>query len=349
MRHHAECKRDPRKGIFATTASVVALAVLLIVVLFTASQLSAKLATAQTPIQPATQPPTQPTTPQWQIDAGGKMTFDVASVKPDNAAPSQQTVSSNMPISATDALKPTGGLFSAKNYPLFLYIVFAYKLPSSQANALFTALPKWANTTRYDIEAHAAAGMNPTKDQYRLMMQALLADRFKLAIHYEIKQLPVVALVLDKPGKLGPKIQQHPADQPCSRVPVSLGSPVPATTAEGFPMTCGVFIVWFDAGRMHAGARDLDLQMMASNMTNPGLYGIDRPVLDKTGLTGRYDLVFDFTPTLTGPLPAGSPQFDESGPTFQEALKAQIGFKLEPQTGPVNVFVVDHVEEPSAN
>jgi uncharacterized protein (TIGR03435 family) len=124
---------------------------------------------------------------------------------------------------------------------------------------------------------------------------------------------------------------------------------VPATTDAGFPKTCGVFIVWFDGGRLHAGARDLDLQVMANNMTNSN-FGIDRPVLDKTGLPGRYDLVFDFTPTLTGPLPPGSNiQLDESGPTFQEALKSQIGFKLEPQTGPVNVFVIDHIEEPSAN
>ena len=334
-----------------TTSSVPAIAIVILGGLLaggaTAPSLLAQ--SSQPAANPAAAPASKTPAPQWQIDAGGKMEFDVASVKQNNAEPGPLTVSSNMPVTSTDALKPSGGLFSAKNYPLAQYLVFAYKLPSSQANALFSSIPKWAITTRYDIEAHAAAGLNPTKDQYRLMMQALLAERFKLAIHYETKQLPVVALVLDKPGKLGPKIQQHPADQPCSRVPISLGSPVPSTTPEGFPQTCGVFIVWFDAGRMHAGARDLDLQIMASNMTNPGLYGIDRPVLDKTGLKGRYDLIFDFTPTITTPLPAGSPQFDETGPTFQEALKSQIGFKIESQTGPVDMFVVDHIEQPSEN
>jgi uncharacterized protein (TIGR03435 family) len=60
-------------------------------------------------------------------------------------------------------------------------------------------------------------------------------------------------------------------------------------------------------------------------------------------------MVFDFTPMLTGPLPPGAPPFDETGPTFQEALKDKLGMKFEPQTGPVDVIVVDHVEQPSTN
>jgi uncharacterized protein (TIGR03435 family) len=211
--------------------------------------------------------------PQWQIDAGGKMAFDVASVKPNTAEPSPQTTSTNVPLGAADAYRPTGGLLSAKNIPLLAYMVFAYKLSSSQINSMLATLPKWTNTTRYDIEAHAPAGMNPTKDQLRLMMQALLADRFKLAFHYESKQLPVLALVLDKPGKLGPKIQQHAADEPCSTVPVSIGSPIPATTDAGFPKTCGVFIIWFDGGRVHNGGRNIDLQVMANQLTNQA-YGL---------------------------------------------------------------------------
>jgi uncharacterized protein (TIGR03435 family) len=289
-----------------------------------------------------------PAVPQWQIDAGGKMAFDVASVKQDTAEPGPQTTSTNVPLGAGDAYKPAGGFFSAKNMPLLAYLIFAYKLSSSQINSMMASLPKWTNTTRYDIEAHAPAGMTPTKDQLRLMMQALLADRFKLAFHEESKQLPVLALVLDKPGKLGPKIQLHAADEPCSTVPVSLGSPIPATTDAGFPKTCGVFINWFDGGRIHNGGRNIDLQVMADRLTDPA-YGIDRPVLNRTGLTGKYDMVLDFTPMLTGPLPPGAPQLDENGPTFQEALKDKLGMKLEPQTGPVDVIVIDHVEQPSTN
>jgi uncharacterized protein (TIGR03435 family) len=335
----AGCKRDARKGLFATIVSVIGLAVPLIAIGLMAPQLGTKLAAAQTP--------TQAPTAQWQIDAGGKAAFDVASLKQDTAPPGPQTVSSNIILSAMDAYKPTGGLLSAKNYPLIQYLIFAYKLSNFQINALFPTLPKWANTNRYDIEARA--GANTTKDQFRLMVQALLADRFKLVVHYDTKQLPVLVMVLDKPGKLGPKMRQHPADDPCSNVPASYGSPIPLKTADGYPVTCSVFFSWLEAGSFHAAGRNVDLNLMATQMTNPQLYGIDRPVLNKTGLTGRYDLLFDYIPDL-GTLPPGTNlQLNEGGPTFQEALKAQAGLKLEPQTGPVDLLVVDHVEEPSAN
>jgi uncharacterized protein (TIGR03435 family) len=74
--------------------------------------------------------------------------------------------------------------------------------------------------------------------------------------------------------------------------------------------------------------------------------GIDRPVLDKTGLTGKIDFTIEFTPDV----PAGTSfQPDPNGPTFIEALKDQLGLKLESQTGPVDILVIDHVEEPSPN
>ena len=76
----------------------------------------------------------------------------------------------------------------------------------------------------------------------------------------------------------------------------------------------------------------------------------DRPVLDKTGLTGKIDFVIEFTPQFNGPLPPGANfQPDPTGPTFLEALKEQLGLKLESQTGLVEVIVVDHVEQPSEN
>ena len=89
--------------------------------------------------------------------------------------------------------------------------------------------------------------------------------------------------------------------------------------------------------------------MIVTSMNVP-FTGVDRPVLDKTGLTGKFDFYMEFTPQINGPLPPGSTfQPDESGPTFQQALKEQLGFKLEPQTGSVAVIVIDHVEPPSEN
>jgi uncharacterized protein (TIGR03435 family) len=90
--------------------------------------------------------------------------------------------------------------------------------------------------------------------------------------------------------------------------------------------------------------------MLATFLTNPQAFGVDRPVVDKTGLVGKYDFVMEFTPQINGPLPPGvNFQPDESGPTFLEALKEQLGFKLDSQTGPVPVIVIDHVEQPSEN
>jgi uncharacterized protein (TIGR03435 family) len=78
--------------------------------------------------------------------------------------------------------------------------------------------------------------------------------------------------------------------------------------------------------------------------------GPDRPVLDQTGLGGTFDFTLEWTPQLNGPLPpASTVQPDESGPTFLEALKEQLGLKLESQMGPVDVIILDHVEQPSEN
>ena len=127
-------------------------------------------------------------TPQWQIDAGGKMAFDVASVKQnktDGTNPANRP-NANFGLSPSDNLSPTGsptgGRLSVTRFALNVLIAFAYKLSFGQQNALKSQLPKWALAERFDIEARAPIS-NPTKDQFRLMMQSLLADRFKLMVH----------------------------------------------------------------------------------------------------------------------------------------------------------------------
>ena len=90
------------------------------------------------------------------------------------------------------------------------------------------------------------------------------------------------------------------------------------------------------------------MQLLSNTLTAIG--NLDRPVLDHTGLAGTFDFVLEWTPQLNGPLPPGvNFQPDESGPTFLQALKEQLGLKLETQTGPVEVVVIDHIEQPSEN
>jgi uncharacterized protein (TIGR03435 family) len=138
----------------------------------------------------------------WQTAAGGKMAFEVASVKPSN-----QFEPPNFPLSAEDAYTSGGRLSAA--FQLFTYIAFAYKLwltPEQRRTALAN-LPKWVTTDLYETRARAPG--DATKDQTRLMMQSLLADRFKLQVHFETREVPVLALNMDKPGTLGPKLHLH--------------------------------------------------------------------------------------------------------------------------------------------
>jgi uncharacterized protein (TIGR03435 family) len=332
--------------VVSDVAAVVFAMVAVAFVVGAATPLYAQPPSGQSTMQPS---PTQVPAPQWQTAAGGKMEFSVASVKPDSAAMSQETVYSNFPLGPGDYYTPNGGLFRATDFPLLAYIAFAYKLTSNDAKTFFDQLPKWVTSDRYDIEARADG--NPTKDQMRLMMQSLLADRFKLAVHYEAKQVPVFALILDKPGKTGPKLQIHPSDAECTTVPPGQPAPgsapaAPDTIAGGLPATCGGIqgLQSSVPGRFRLGARNVTLGLIANTMT--GIGNLDRPVLDQTGLSGTFDFTIEFTPEV----PAGANfQPDESGPTFLEALKDQLGLKLDAKTGAVNVIVLDHIEEPSPN
>jgi len=283
--------------------------------------------------------------PESQMAPGRKMTFDVVSVRPSrDDAPFKQ----NVALDALDAFPPTGGLFTA-NSQLSSYIIFAYKIiDTSQYSSLTAQLPKWAQTDRFDIEARAEG--NPTKDQMRLMMQSLLADRFKLALHMETRQLPVYALVLNKAGKLGPQLKPHPDDVSCPATP----SPHPAGPAPA-PF-CGALLMWPVNGQWHARMMNLTMEQIAHHLNTPvgtGWGGLDhRPIVDQTGLSGKFDFDIEFTPETnrnSPSRPAADAQPEVFGPTFLDALKDQLGLKLVKQTAPVQVFVIDHVERPTEN
>ena len=287
----------------------------------------------------------------WEKAAGGKMSFEVSSVKENKSGVSaSHRPTSNIPLDAQNLYAPTGGLFSATDFPLLEYMRFAYKLTPEQSQALLSQVP-WANANRWDIEGRASG--NPTKDQMRLMMQSLLANRFKLSLHFETRQLPVFALVLDKPGKLGPLLRPHVDDPLCSTAPPPPTSSVAfqARTAGGFPELCGGFLPLQPtaSGLLRFGARDVRVAMFAMLFSNP-LTGIDRPIMDRTRLTGKFDFIIEFAPQpkFTQP-PDASSRSADTGATFLEALKDQLGLKLESANGPVDTLVIDHIEKPSPN
>jgi uncharacterized protein (TIGR03435 family) len=316
---------------------------------------------AQTSAPPA--PKWQPApAPAWQAAAGGHQEFDVVSVRPNKSGSpwdgGGDKMVMNVPYGPDDNYVVTNGVLSAKNYPLLNLIVFAYKVPTAQGEALLASLPVWTNSELFDIEARTD-NRDVTKDQMRLMMQSLLADRFHLVIHRELRQVNEYAAVLITPGQLGPHLQPHPVDQPCSSIYVRPkdGDPKPAPDAHafagGFPLRCRTFgpgpasEPYFKT----EGARDLSMESIVGTFS--GLGNLGRPVVDQTGLTGTYDWYFEFLPELPPGLPPGAviqgrPP-DASGPSFLEALRNQLGIKLVPQKGPYDYLIVDHIERPTAN
>lgn len=331
MRIRAREPRSSWRNLVVTTIAIVALAAPVLLGLTTAPMYAQ-----------STQP--SPSIPQWQIDAGSKMEFNVASVKRDT---SDVTANSNVALGPGDYYSPTGGFFNAVNFPVYNYIIFAYKATADQTKTLRTQVPKWVLSDRFDVQARVA--VNPSKDQMRLMMQSLLADRFKLVVHRETRQLPVFALLQDKPGKMGPQLQPHPADASCStnpQTPSAYSSSPPPTIAGGFPVTCGGIqpMPANTPGRLRIGGRNVTMALIASTL--PAMpSGPDRPVLDQTGLSGNFDFVPEWTPESL----SSTVQTDTSGPTFLEAFKEQLGLKLEATKGPVDVLVIDQIEEPSPN
>lgn len=285
-----------------------------------------------------------PAVPAGQTAPGTRLEFEVASVKQNNSDLPKRPYS-NFSMGPDDIYSSNGGLFIARNWPFVYYLQFAYKITAGQYLALTRRLPDWTKIDRFDIEARAEG--DPTKDQMRLMVQSLLAERFKLAIHHEAQQVPVFALVLAKQGKTGPKLLPHPAsDTTCSNAPLTIPGPGSAqlpqpTAAAGFPVTCGglASLPSSTPGRIAWGYRNVTMALIVGQMPMFGL--LDRPVIDQTGLAGNYDFRIEFAPEAPG--------FDTSGPTFLEALREQVGLKLNPQKGPVDVIIVDHVEHPSEN
>ncbi len=217
-------------------------------------------------------------------------TFDVTSVKLNK---SSNPPNSNFPLGPGDVYVPNGGLFSATGLPLVTYLFFAYKIIGNQGQYLLPQLPGWATSDRFDIQARAEG--NPSKDQMRMMMRSLLADRFKLAIHSESREVPVLAFVLAKPGKTGPQFQPHSSDSPC---PTTTGASSPGsantasptqTVAGGFPALCnGVLGLPPSApGRLHIGGRNMTLKFLADSLSAGANLG--RPMIDQTGLEGTFD------------------------------------------------------------
>jgi uncharacterized protein (TIGR03435 family) len=292
----------------------------------------------------------QTQTADWEKAAGGKMSFDVASVKQNTSG---HFLRPNFPLDDGDAYTADQISLSAKDSPLTTYIGFAYKLSVIQRQALNSQLPNWAATERFDIEARAAT--RSTKDQMRLMMQSLLANRFKLAAHFETQQGPIFALALTELGKTGPQLRPYSDDPPCSTVMPPDKSPVrtmpPKTALDELPAICGLLMVQNDlmpGGQLWTVVeRHVTMQQIANDLPDIFTSALGLPVIDETGLSGRFD--FTMRINLKGATVYGGPGASPAASAVLDALKDQLGLKLVPATGPIKTLVIDHIEEPAPN
>ena len=281
----------------------------------------------------------------WEKAAGSKMAFEVVSIhleKPGNFR------GPLFALSPDDSYVPTGGRFFA-DFPLSVYIEFAYKiwLTEEQRSALLGHLPKWVSSQSFVIEGRAPG--NPTKDQMRLMVQSLLEDRFKFKMHFETQTASVLALVLDKPGATGPKLTPHDQGPACDPNPQLTDPAWVASHKDVFPIICDAFMLRGGAdGKMKLGSRNTTMALLAHSL--PSVASLGRPVVDQTGLTGRYDFAMEWTPEPhTAPIPVADSEENVGSTTFLEAMHEQLGLKLKPAKAPIEVPIIDHVESPSEN
>jgi uncharacterized protein (TIGR03435 family) len=240
--------------------------------------------------------------------------FEVATIKPAN------------PENTGKDFSFEGRIVYARNYNVEDLLALGYGLHAKQiANE-----PRWFATALYDIDGVPDVAGRPNQQQRFLMIQKLLADRFHLAFHYQKRELPIYAITIDKGG---PKL-------------------TPSTAGAGEPgwfqwqhrladlrvtnMTIPEFVVWFQ-----------------KNVT-------DKPLVDRTGLTARYDFSLKWTPSdsefpqfrRTGgfnPAPNEGLDSAKAPPNLYKAFQEQLGLKLTPTKGPVDIMVIDHAEKPSPN
>jgi uncharacterized protein (TIGR03435 family) len=213
----------------------------------------------------------------------------------------------------------TDGNFRAENLSLVELIHWAYEMPETR----ILGAAGWANSTYFDIDAKADPSIDQQlhnltseagRKQKEEMVQALLADRFGLVVHFETRELPTYALVVAKGGpKLG------------------------ALRETGS---------WVNSGN---GRIEVQMQNSVAVLAEELSKVTGRDVVDRTGMAGRYYLKLQWTPDDATAPSSGNGATADAGPSLFTAIEEQLGLKLEPAKGPVQVLVIDHAEMPTAN
>jgi len=248
--------------------------------------------------------------------------FEVASVKPNRSGSTEK------------GFRMPPGRFTATNVTLGDMIRFAYGTPPPLPSNQLSGGEKWIRSDPFDLNAKAEG--NPSQVQFSLMLRTLLADRFRLSVHIENKELPVYALMMGKSDvSVGSQLRRSEVD--CSAVaPPSellLGANQPA------PL-CQIML----APGTRTG-RAVTMAELARSLDS----AVGRPVRDHTNLAGRFDFELTWTPDRP---PQSTPEtrlppIDPDRPSIYTAIKEQLGLRLESDREPLDVIVIDHAEKPT--
>jgi uncharacterized protein (TIGR03435 family) len=246
--------------------------------------------------------------------------LDVVSVKPNNSGQKGGSISLR-----------ADGLY-VEHAPFRFLLIAAYGHDFAEDHIV--NMPAWAGD-QFDVVAKVAdADLPKLKDLPRepyiemrsQLLRAVLAERFQMKTHTEVRQGPVYALVVDKGGaKIKPSGENPPADWVSSS-----GQHVQGGTTATSGLISGHVV---------------PIAMLVRSLMSAGQ--LDRVVVDRTGLSGNYDYALNWTPDPTSG--AAEEPSDTSLPSLFTAIREQLGLRLEPATGPVNTLVIDHVEKPSGN
>ncbi len=268
-------------------------------------------------------------------DAPPLPSFEVASIKPIRSRGPAGSI--NFP----------GSRFTARNVGAKMLIEFAYNIHPFQ----LSGGPSWVNSENYDVDAKVENSIvekvqkippREREEQFRLMVQSLLADRFELRVKHETRELPVYALVV---AKNGPKFQESkPGDT----------SPSGIKALDGWEHSGLRITVLTGETRIRGGG--VPMASLAAMLSQQ----LGRTVLDQTGLKGNYNFTLNWTPDEYhaamykgadggNPGPDNAPPPESSGPSIFTAIQEQLGLKLVSTKGPAEVIVIDHIERPSEN
>lgn len=256
----------------------------------------------------------------------GRLTFAVASVKENQNADASRF--SFLP----------GGRFAAAGVPLRDLVRLAFAADTVQMSSQVVG-PDWLATVKFDIQAQADGEITPEPDgtpsrRLRAMLRSLLQERFQVRVHMDQRPFPMYALVLERSGTLGPRLQRSTME--CA----GRDQPTPVTPNNGCEIKAG-------PGRLEA--RGMTMPRLARALAN--FPAVGRIVRDETGLSGSFDISLEFVPAFVqAPTGDGAPVANPSadaGPSLFTALKEQLGLKLDARRGNVDVVVVDRAEKPS--